>query len=47
MLCGSYKIPEEQAAKIQDEFKYFIIDRLNGYSYEEIEKKMFDYVQRT
>lgn len=38
MLCGSYKLPEEQAAKIQDEFKYFIIDRLNGYSYEAIEK---------
>ena len=29
MLCGSYKLPEEQAAKIQDEFRDFIIDRLN------------------
>lgn len=38
MLCGSHKLPEEKAAKIQDEFKYFIIDRLNGYSYEAIEK---------
>lgn len=38
MLCGSHKLPEEQAAKIQDEFKYFIIDRLNDYSYEAIEK---------
>jgi hypothetical protein len=38
MLCGSYKLPEEHAAKIQDEFKYFIIDRLNGYSYVAIEK---------
>ena len=38
MLCSSYKLPEEKAAKIQDEFRDFIIDRLNGYSYEEIEK---------
>ena len=30
MLCGSYKLPEEKAAKIQDEFRDFIIDRLNG-----------------
>ena len=30
MLRGSYKLPEEKAAKIQDEFKYFIIDRLNS-----------------
>lgn len=30
MLRGSYKLPEEKAAKIQDEFKYFIINRLNS-----------------
>ena len=34
MLCGFYKLPKEEAAKIQDEFKYFIIDRLNGYTEE-------------
>ena len=38
MLRGSYKLSEEKAAKIQDEFRDFIIDRLNGYSYEAIEK---------
>ena len=30
MLRGSYKLPEEKAAKIQDDFKYFIINRLNS-----------------
>lgn len=30
MLCGSYKLSEEKAAKIQDEFRDFIIDRLNS-----------------
>ena len=30
MLHGSYKLSEVQAAKIQDEFRDFIIDRLNS-----------------
>ena len=30
MLHGSYKLSEAQAAKIQDEFRDFIIDRLNS-----------------
>ena len=34
MLCGSYKLPKEKAAKVQDEFRDFIIERINGYSHE-------------
>ena len=30
MLHGSYKLSEAQAIKIQDEFRDFIIDRLNS-----------------
>lgn len=30
MLRGSYKLTEEKAAKIQDEFRDFIISRLNS-----------------
>ena len=30
MLCSSYKLSEEKAAKIQDEFRDFIINRLNS-----------------
>ena len=30
MLRGSYKLSENQAAKIQDEFRDFIINRLNS-----------------
>ena len=30
MLCGSYKLSKAQAIKIQDEFRDFIINRLNS-----------------